>query len=349
MGERPFFTIIIPCYNAEKTLAEAVGSVTEQSFSDLEVVIVDDGSRDWSFVLAHSLGDADPRVRVIALADNNGPAEARNKGIMEARGEYVLFLDADDIYSDGLLEKVREAAESRPDVIIWGDREEYLDDDGEIRGFRDITMDSRSYTDQKLLRSCIMDLEEKSLYGYLWNKAYRSDAIKGIRIPDQAFNEDEMFNIAFFNEVKTAKILNLAGTHYRRGRVTLTHRELVDYYPLAMKRIAGLMQQHKLWSLYTDDVHTRLANLYLRYILSTLERLYRPAMAYGQKSRLLFMQRVFSSRLCREMVPYMKPDNIALKRLAVYMKRRNAAGCLRIGRLTHALKKRMPVLFDRMK
>lgn len=349
MEKTPFFTVIIPCYNAEKTLAEAVGSVTEQSFTDLEVLIVDDGSRDWSFVLAHSLGDADSRVRVIALADNNGPAEARNKGISEARGEYIMFLDSDDIYSEGLLKKVYEAAVSRPDVIIWGNREEYLDENGEIKGFRDVTMDGRSYTDQRLLRLAVMDMEEKSLYGYLWNKAYRAEEIKKLKIPDQPFNEDEMFNIAFFNEVRTAKFLDVIGTHYRRGRVTLTHRELVDYYPLAMKRIAGLMQQHKFWSLYTDDVHTRLANLYLRYILSTLERLYRPAMAYGPKARLLFIQRVFSSRLYREMVPYMKPDNIVMKRLASCMKRRSASGCLRLGRLTHSLKKHMPVLFDRMK
>ena len=347
MDERPFFTVIIPCYNAEKTLESAVRSVTDQSFKDLEVLIVDDGSRDWSFVLAHRLGDADPRIRVIALADNNGPAEARNKGIEEARGSYVTFLDSDDVYSEGLLERVHEATDGWPDVIVWGDREEYLDEEGRICGIKDISMDSRSYTDQTLLRGAVMDLEELSLYGYLWNKAYRAEEIRKHRIPDQAFNEDEMFNIDFFNEIRTAKILDFIGTHYRRGRVTVTHRELVDYYPLAMKRITGLMQQHKFWRLYTDEVHTRLANQYLRYILSTLERLHRPAMACGPKARRLFMQRVFASRLYREMIPYMKPDNIILRRLAARMRRKKAGACLRLGKLVHAVRRRAPVFFDR--
>ena len=91
----PTFSVIMPCFNTEATLQAAVTSVLLQQNQSFELIIVDDGSTDNSQRLALSLAHENPRIRVISQ-HNAGPAAARNRGMAEARGKFVAFLDADD-------------------------------------------------------------------------------------------------------------------------------------------------------------------------------------------------------------------------------------------------------------
>ena len=96
------FSVIMPCYNAEATLAAAVASVCTQSLRDFELIIVDDGSQDGSITLARSLASEDRRITLICQR-NAGPAAARNHGLARAQGDYIAFLDADDTWSEHTL------------------------------------------------------------------------------------------------------------------------------------------------------------------------------------------------------------------------------------------------------
>jgi glycosyltransferase involved in cell wall biosynthesis len=92
----PLVSVIVPAYNAERFLGEAVESVLRQTWHEIEVIIVDDGSSDGTAALAERLAASDPRVRVIHQ-ENGGLSSARNAGLAASRGEYVSFLDADDV------------------------------------------------------------------------------------------------------------------------------------------------------------------------------------------------------------------------------------------------------------
>jgi len=100
----PSISVIIPCYCAAGTLAASVRSVLEQSWGDLEIVIVDDGSPDASAAVAARLAAADSRIRLIRQA-NGGPALARNRGMAEALSSVVAFLDADDRWTPDFVER----------------------------------------------------------------------------------------------------------------------------------------------------------------------------------------------------------------------------------------------------
>ena len=95
----PLVSVIIPVYQAEKFLTECVESVRKQDYSELEIVLVNDGSTDRSNQMCEELAAADPRIRVIHQ-NNKGSGAARNAGIKEATGKYLLFLDADDKLDD---------------------------------------------------------------------------------------------------------------------------------------------------------------------------------------------------------------------------------------------------------
>jgi len=110
----PLVTIVIPAYNAEKTLGETLRSVSNQSYDKLEILVVDDGSRDATFELASDYGLTDHRVRVLHQ-ENGGVARARNHGVQEARGHYIAPVDADDIWHPGKIELQLQALRKFPD------------------------------------------------------------------------------------------------------------------------------------------------------------------------------------------------------------------------------------------
>ena len=101
-GMAPKASVIIPCWNVEKWVEDAVNSVLRSTFADFEVIAVDDGSTDSTGVILERLAVADPRVRVVHQA-NRGPSCARNAGLDIARGEYVFFLDGDDTFEPEFL------------------------------------------------------------------------------------------------------------------------------------------------------------------------------------------------------------------------------------------------------
>jgi glycosyltransferase involved in cell wall biosynthesis len=100
---QPYVSVIIPTYNRAATIERAVRSVLAQTFADFELLVVDDGSTDDTGALVEGLGD--PRVRLMRLPVNSGPAVARNAGINAARGTLIAFLDSDDIWLPHKLER----------------------------------------------------------------------------------------------------------------------------------------------------------------------------------------------------------------------------------------------------
>lgn len=129
-GHGAAVSVIVTCYNYGRYLKEAVGSVLTQTFTDVEIVIVDDGSTDNTAEVAGEIIDANPQARIRAIRQPNSgqPAHTRNRGIREARGEFVLCLDADDMIAPTMIERCVAALKTNPGVAIaYTDR---LDFDG---------------------------------------------------------------------------------------------------------------------------------------------------------------------------------------------------------------------------
>jgi len=119
-------SVVIPVYNAARHLAEAIESVLRQTLPVLEIIVVDDGSTDQSVEVAKRFGEP---VRVLQQA-NNGAAGARNLGIQHARGDYLSFLDADDLWPDRKLEWQMRALNTPPyPQVVYGMAEEFYSED----------------------------------------------------------------------------------------------------------------------------------------------------------------------------------------------------------------------------
>ena len=111
-------SIIIPVYNGEKYLNSCISSILQQSFTDFELLLVDDGSTDVSGEICDGYAAGDSRVRVFHV-ENGGPSRARNLGLREAMGQYVAFVDADDeLYPDSLESMAQCVTDAFPELIM---------------------------------------------------------------------------------------------------------------------------------------------------------------------------------------------------------------------------------------
>ncbi|MBE9192478.1 glycosyltransferase family 2 protein [Gloeocapsopsis crepidinum LEGE 06123] len=120
-------TVIIPVYKVEKYIAETVRSVLQQTYSDFELLLVDDGSPDASVEVCQNI--CDPRIKILRQ-HNQGPAAARNLGIRHAQGEYIAFIDGDDLWLPQKLEKHLEHLHNSPAVGVSFSRSAFIDEAG---------------------------------------------------------------------------------------------------------------------------------------------------------------------------------------------------------------------------
>ena len=114
-------SIIVPVYNAEKTIKKCIDSILAQTYRNFELILINDGSRDSSLNILKEYENTDERIVVISQ-ENSGVSVARNKGIDSARGDYIIFVDSDDYISENALEVLKGEIEknSKLDMVISG-------------------------------------------------------------------------------------------------------------------------------------------------------------------------------------------------------------------------------------
>ena len=128
----PLVSVIMAVYNDEDHVAAAIESILAQTFTDFEIIIVDDGSQDRSPQIARDYMDRDGRIRLIQLERNQGPAAARNRAIAAAKGEFVAGMDSDDVCLPERLRKQVELLQSAPDIGAVGSHARVVDADLQI-------------------------------------------------------------------------------------------------------------------------------------------------------------------------------------------------------------------------
>lgn len=353
----PFVSIIMPVYRAEKFLEESVLSVLNQSFGDFELLLVNDCSPDRSGEICDELASRDSRIKVIHLSQNGGASKARNAGLEVACGEYILFLDSDDVVDNNLIEKAVEAvkkhsdSEGKPlDVVVFGAIEEHYNKKGELVNKVDVLPERKSLKNPTEVRQYIPKLEIIGLYGYPWNKLYRAETLKksGAVFPIMKFNEDIIFNIDFFYGVETCEVLDIMPYHYiKRVESSTTSRFIATYYEDIMVKIDRLYKQFKDWDMLTPEVLELIAQRYVRYVFSALQRNYDKRSNMSRKQRKQFLQDVFESSRFGLLKPYMSGGGLS-GIMADKLKNQKSLSCFFIARAINFVKTFMPKLFGQV-
>ena len=228
-----FFSVILPIYNVEKYLGECIDSVLKQSFTDYELILVDDGSKDGSPAICDEYAKKDDRIKVIHKV-NGGLSDARNVGTSHANGEYIIYIDSDDfITSDDFLKDVYEKAiDTESDIVLYKFSKFY--DDTQKLDNCTFTLDFvESITDpDELLNELV---KKDAYYGMAWIKAFRREiAIKNnIQFEKGLLGEDMdwYFGLILCSDKVSAIDKSYIAYRQREGSITtsLKLKNLTDF------------------------------------------------------------------------------------------------------------------------
>lgn len=203
----PLISVIVPVYRVEKYLERCVKSILSQTYKNLEVILVDDGSPDQCPAICDACAEKDARVKVIHQ-ENKGLSGARNAGIDAASGEYLAFVDSDDYVSPHFIEELYQLLQDTG-CAIGQCRFSYVKGNGLVE-----EGDSAFciYRGESLMEQLYGPEEKATCFVVAWNKLYRAELFKetGIRYPEGRIHEDEATTYRLFHEAKKLAFLDRA-------------------------------------------------------------------------------------------------------------------------------------------
>ncbi len=257
----PKVTVAVPVYNVEKYLEKCAESILSQTERDIELLFIDDGSTDGSGALCDSIARRDPRARVIHQ-ENRGLGGARNTGIENARGEWIIFPDSDDWLEPETVERALKAAEDAgADMSLFAFRS--VDERGAAISEHFENLPECTALDPRGCRDLLL------IAPSAWSKLYRTDLFKrtGVRYPPRVWYEDIRTTSKLLPDCRRVVYTGYVGYNYlqRPGSImnnmTLArNREIID----AFEDILGWYRERGLFDEYRQELeYLTLFHLYL--------------------------------------------------------------------------------------
>lgn len=220
-------SVIVPVYNKAKYLKKCLSSVQTQTYSDLEIVIIDDYSTDMSYTICEDISKEDSRIELYRNKSNLGLIASRFEGIRRAKGEWIFFIDADDWIEPEAIERLVGAAdEFDVDMVQLRHR----------RVFSKLPIKYYDNYDETLINQKIEGEEFISLSKYIaidskispacWGKLYKRSILQEIDVIkfDQFWGEDQIFNIHYLRYARSMTFVDYVGYNYRWGGETSRYK-----------------------------------------------------------------------------------------------------------------------------
>ena len=259
--EKALISIIIPVYKVEKYLEKCIQSVINQTYENLQIILVDDGSPDNCGKICDEYAKKDHRIEVIHKS-NGGLSDARNKGLEMAKGEYIGFVDSDDYIEADMYEVLYNLLKQyNADVSICNF---YTVSQGKI-SIKNADNGINEYNRIEILKEILLD---KNIQSYAWNKLYKKELFDEIKYPIGKKYED--IGTTFYLLEKCNKVVVTGKSEYyyinRQDSIVnnVTESTITDYMELIIQRYDYIEENIKELSSYNKD--------YLKRILKTAEK-----------------------------------------------------------------------------
>jgi len=292
-GERarlPLISVIVPVYNIMDYLPRCVQSLRQQTYRNLEILLVDDGSTDGTGQLCDRLAAEDHRIHALHKA-NGGTSSARNRGIEKARGEFLGFVDSDDYVEPDMYMRLYQAAGGKEDWLVQVGRVEEDERGGQLPGICEIPEREQAFSSEEFLRELLMHRGDCSLCTKLVPRQLLGEE----RFPEKQLNEDFHLMIRLLQRAKGVVSLPVRGYHvfYRLGSNTRKK------------------QENDFSRVFSDNVNN--ADLVLSLVKEKYPRLQPVAIRFGLFQRLDYLLHI--------PIPRMRRDNGQYRAIARFLRR----------------------------
>lgn len=300
-------SVIIPVFNAEQYVLDCLKSVLNQTYRNIQVIVVDDGSTDGSLQICETVAACSEKVQVITQK-NKGVSSARNAGLRAADGKYVVFVDSDDCVESDMCAALLETAQQRDsDLVISGvsyscSREKRVSS-SQPEDYADFSLD--------FFQSTFDELFQKGLINPPFNKIYKKSLINHWFDEQISLGEDLLFNLDYLKNCRTITTLAKSLYHYRIGDHTLSSTYREDGFEIALSQYHAVRRfKRALWGegcpaepeshKLIDDLCTDAENLVRKSHYST-EQIYTVLRQYFNQD---VIHRIFASSGYQESLKY---------------------------------------------
>ena len=246
----PTVSIIIPVYNAEKTIGRCIDSILNQDYTDFELLLVNDGSADDSGAICDAYAARDSRIRVFHQA-NSGVSASRNLALDQAQGMYLQFLDSDDWITTDATGSLVQAMEDGPCDMVVSDFYRVVGDRVSQKG--DIEEDG--ILSREEYAAHMMENPADFYYGVLWNKLYRRSIVEKHHLrmnPQISWCEDFMFNLEYIRHAEHFRAIQIPIYYYVKTKGSLASQSMSISKTVKMK-LTVFEDYHRFFKAVLDD------------------------------------------------------------------------------------------------
>lgn len=241
---------IIPVYNGEKYISSALKSIINQTYNAYEIIVVNDASNDNTLKICEDLKKIYDNIKIINLSENNGVSNARNVGIKNVSGDYIHFMDSDDMIENNMYEDIIKSIENK-DIIITGTK--YNEIEG-ITTYKPKRCDIKNLNEMKqfIEENCISG--RRDIFNVVWNKFYKREFLINNNIEfnkNISFGEDFLFNLECMSKTYSIYVIDEAYYNYmRRNEETLKMKFLNNKIELRKLFYKKWIEFYKYYGIY---------------------------------------------------------------------------------------------------
>lgn len=342
---KPVISIIIPMHNAEKYIYKNIVSILNQSYSNFELIIVNDGSTDKSLDIVNSFKD--DRITIYTTI-NQGVSAARNYGIHVSNGDYLFFADADDYVEPNILEKFIDIVNLyNPDLIVCGIFSETFKNSG----YDMLCYDEKYYPTRKDFKKDIITLYDHDLLYNVWNKLFKKSIIQRYNVvfPDINFGEDCFFNQAYLMHCNSFYNIDNCLYHYvREIKYSITTDYISNFFDIRLEENDKFIIFFKSYGVNEKKYSKFLSKRFIERTFGCLENLHRRndlscVEVYRETDRIIH------NKITLDYLKTYHTDNFKLKVILFTYKFKSPFLAYIMGFFLHFFKSILPNAFNKSK
>ena len=307
MENNPKLSIIVPIYNAEKYIDNCMRSIYAQTFTDYEIILVNDGSTDDSNAICRKYQEQDSRVTYIKK-ENGGAGSARNAGMDAAKGRYLAFPDVDDSFEPEMYADLYTLAESGDyDMVFSGVKYYQQQPDGTLTYSRTQNIKALTYTDRQQCRQNIMEFfPTTTIFDVPWNKLYKRSIVtdNNIRFTDIRRCQDAVFNIDFYNCINSVASIDRAYYRYMENTVADVRRKFPkNYIDIIIYYNTHLMEILRNWGVYDGKIRVHYDSSFVLGVYDCADRYDNPLWGLDRSQQRAYIEDILNRKEITEFLP----------------------------------------------
>lgn len=323
MNDIPFFSIVLPVFNSEKTIKRAIESVLKQKYKNYELLIINDGSTDNSEFIIKKYEIIDKRVKLISIK-NSGVSKARNIGLKSAKGRFILFLDSDDFYDENLLQILIELYNQK--INLSGLMFLYRINNQRKKAYRS----NRKLTEVQINddHNFIFNIIKNESINYCWNKVFERSIIEENSLKfdtNLSLGEDLIFCLQYYTFIQKFYFLNEALYVYSKnyGKDSLTARFREERVEIRFKILNEIMSFLKIKQVNTKKINSLVNNMLLKDIFAFFMDFHTKKCDLTLVEKYELIEKVLSEKKIKNMMLNFTSESLLSSFLFIILKTKN--------------------------